>query len=93
MKKYIFILIIFITSKVFCQSNFPDSNAIWNVNIVGSGPTEEILYGLKGDTLINDTLYNKLYTLSDTTLSDENLKNYIGGFRMEGQKVLFKPAY
>lgn len=95
MKRYIFILIIFITSKVFCQSNFPDSNAIWNVNYINSvgTPTDEMLYGLKGDTLINDTLYNKLYTLSDTTLSGENLQNYIGGFRLEGQKVWFKPAY
>jgi hypothetical protein len=95
MKKYIFILIIFITSKVFCQSNFPDSNAIWNVNYINSvgTPTDEMLYGLKGDTLINDTLYNKLYTLSDTTLSNENMKDYIGSFRQEGHKVWFKPAY
>jgi len=95
MQKYIFILIIFITSKVYSQTHFTDSNAIWNVNFVNSAgtPTDEMLYGLKGDTLINDTLYNKLYTLSDTTLSDENLQVYIGGFRQEGQKVWFKPAY
>ncbi len=93
MKKYIFILVFLITSKVFCQSHFPDSNAIWNVNISSGDPSNEMLYGLKGDTLINDTLYSKLYTLSDTTLSDENLQVYIGGFRQEGQKVWFKPAY
>jgi hypothetical protein len=95
MKKYIFILVIFITSEVYSQTHFPDSNAIWNVNHINSAgtPTGEMLYGLKGDTLINDTLYNKLYTLSDTTLSVENLQNYIGGFRKEGQKVWFKPAY
>lgn len=95
MKKYIFILFTFITFKVFCQNNFPESNAIWNVNYVSSNgtPTHEMLYGLKGDTLINDSLYNKLYTLSDTTLSNENLKDYIGGFRQSGQKVWFKPAY
>lgn len=95
MKINIFILIIFITSKVFSQSNFPDSNAIWNVNYINSvgTPTDEMLYGLKGDTLINDTLYNKLYTLSDTTILDGNLQDYIGGFRQEGQKVWFKPAY
>ena len=95
MKKYFFILMIFITSKVFCQSNFPDSNAIWNVKYVNSvgTSTDGLLYGLKGDTLINDTLYNKLYTLSDTTFSDENLQLYIGGFRQESQKVWFKPAY
>lgn len=95
MKKYIFILIIFITSKVYSQTHFPDSNAIWNVNYINSvgTPTDEMLYGLKGDTLINDTLYNKLYALSDTILSVENLEVYIGGFRQEGQKVWFKPKY
>ncbi|MFW6275767.1 MAG: T9SS type A sorting domain-containing protein [bacterium] len=95
MKKYIFIIaMVFVTTKVYCQSNFPDSNAIWNVNFVNSfgTPTDEMLYGLKGDTLINDTLYNKLYTLSDTILSDKNLQNYIGGFRQEAQKIWFKPA-
>lgn len=95
MKKYIFILVIFITSKVYSQTHFPDSNAIWNVNYINSigTPTDEMLYGLKGDTLFNDTLYNKLYTLSDTTLYVENLQDYIGGFRKESQKVWFKPAY
>jgi len=79
------------TSK---QVNFPDSNAIWNVNYVYSDRTTyEMLYGLKGDTLINDTLYNKLYTLSDTILSVENLQDYIGGFRQEGQKVWFRPLW
>lgn len=79
-----------VVDSAFGQVNFPDSNAIWNVNIRSTG---EILYGLKGDTLINDTLYNKLYTLSDTILSVENLQDYIGGFRQEGQKVWFRPAY
>lgn len=93
MKKYVLILLILISAKAFSSSTFPDSNAIWNVNIEGSGPIKEVLYGLKGDTLINDTIYNKLYTLSDTTLLDENLENYIGGFRQDGEKVWFKPAY
>jgi len=95
MKKYIFILIIFITAKVYSQTHFPDSNAIWNVNYINSvgTPTHEMLYGLKGDTLINDTIYNKLYTLLDTTLFDESLQDYIGSFRQESHKVWFKPAY
>jgi hypothetical protein len=95
MKKYIFILIILITSKVVSQSSFPSSNAIWNENHINSigDPIDEILYGIKGDTLINDTLYNKLYMLSDTILSDASLQDYIGGFRQEGQKVWFKPSY
>jgi hypothetical protein len=95
MKKLSFLLLVFITTRVYCQPDFPDSNAIWNVNYISSGgtPTHEMLYGLKGDTLINDTLYTKLYTLSDTTLSDENLQDYIGGLRLEGKIVWFKPGY
>ena len=77
---------------MFGQTHFPDSNAIWNVNIFAPGHEPEILYGLKGDTIINDTLYNKLYTLSDTALLNENLQDYIGGFRRDGQKVFFKPS-
>ncbi|MFW5879736.1 MAG: T9SS type A sorting domain-containing protein [bacterium] len=96
MKPYLFFIVIgCITIIANAQSHFPDSNAIWNVNFVNSfgTPTGEIYYGLKGDTLINDTLYYKLYTLSDTALTDENLEDYIGGFRQDNQKVWFKPAY
>ena len=95
MKKYILILIILFTSKVVSQSSFPSTNAIWNVNHINAGgdPTDELLYGIKGDTLINDTLYNKLYSLSDSTLTDASLQDYIGGFRQEGQKVWFKASY
>jgi hypothetical protein len=80
-------------SPVYCQVSFPDSNAIWNINIVSSEgiPTGNMMYGLKGDTLINDTLYHKLYLLADTTLEDENLKEYLGGFRQDSQRVWFKP--
>jgi hypothetical protein len=95
MKKSILILIIFRSLPVFCQVSFPDSNAIWNVNTLSTNgiPKSEMLYGLYGDTLINDTLYHKMYLLKDTTLSDKNLKVYLGGFRQENQKVWFKPEY
>lgn len=95
MKKYIFILFLFITTKVICQSYFPDSNAIWCVYTFDSEGHHlyNVYYGLKGDTLINDTLYNKLYLLSDSTLDNENLEYYLGGFRKEEQKVWFKPEY
>ena len=80
---------------VLSQENFPDSNAIWNVNIIGSNeiPTGEVLYGLKGDTIINDTLYRKLYLLKDTTLETKSLNYYLGGFRLENQMIFFKPKY
>ena len=95
MKKYILFLLTIYAFPVFCQVSFPDSNAIWNVNTVSSTgtPSGEILYGLEGDTLINDTLYHKLYLLADTTLKSKNLKEYLGGFRQEAQKVYFKPEY
>jgi hypothetical protein len=93
MKKYIFIILTLYTFQVFSQVNFPDSNAIWNVNIdyYDETTTAEILYGLKGDTLINDTLYHKLYILTDTTLENKNLEKYLGGFRQDSQKVWFRP--
>jgi len=83
-------------NPVYCQVSFPDSNAIWSMNIDYYDEYEEIgietiLYGLKGDTLINDTLYHKLYILSDTTLENKNLKEYLGGFRQDSQKVWFRP--
>ncbi len=91
----IFYFIIICISPIYCQVNFPDSNAIWNVNTVDSEgiPTGEILYGLKGDTLINDTLYHKLYILEDTTLEDLYSNDYLGGFRQDSQKVWFRPKY
>lgn len=93
MKNYLLILLAINAFPLFGQISFPDSNAIWNVNRVSSTgiPTTEILYGLMGDTLINDTLYNKLYLLSDTTLAVRNLQDYLGGFRQENQKVWFRP--
>ncbi len=90
MKKYILILSILANSIAYSQNNFPTSNAIWSVESLDLN--NEILYGLKGDTLIRDTLYNKLYLLSDTILLDKNLKKYIGGFWQEKKKVWFKPA-
>lgn len=96
MKKYVIsILLIIKINLILCQTSFLDSNTIWNVNFINSNgnPIDEILYGIKDDTLINDTLYQKLYLLSDTTLSDNNLKTILGYLRQEGQKIWFKPLY
>lgn len=94
MKNYIFIFITFISIQLYSQNDFPTSNAIWNINFINSGGSVYggIIYGIKGDTIINDTIYNKLYTLSDTSLTDESLLNYIGGFRQTEEQVWFKPA-
>ncbi len=67
MKKYVLFLLTFYAVPTFGQACFPDSNAIWNINTFNSDGSykSEILYGIKGDTLINDTLYHKLYLLSE----------------------------
>lgn len=78
----------------FAQS-FPTSNAIWNEFYHDSRitPTNQyITYGLFGDTIINNILYNKLYTLSDTVASFESLLEYAGGFRQDEGKVFFMPG-
>ncbi|NLL29389.1 MAG: T9SS type A sorting domain-containing protein [Bacteroidales bacterium] len=99
MKKIILIFLLTNSIAAFAQVNFPESNAIWNMVHYGPyydpSPRGEMRLGLKGDTLINDTLYNKLYKLVDTTLAAEKLQssNCIGGLRLEGQKVWFKPFY
>lgn len=75
---------------------FPDSNAIWNVlwEYQGIEPfKEERLYGLNGDTIINDTLLHKLYVLNDLSFSDEHIESCIGGIRKENYKVWFHPNF
>lgn len=93
MKNTIIIFFIFSTLTIVAQNNFPESDAIWNVNYVDPGgiTSHEMLYGLYGDTIINDTLYHKLYSLSDTILSAATIEDFIGGIRSEGPKVWLKP--
>ena len=68
---------------------FPESDAIWNIQIDGV----EHYYGLSGDTIISGVIYNKLYSLSDTTLNIGLDDEYLGGFRQEGKKVWFRPSF
>jgi hypothetical protein len=76
------------------SSSFPTGNALWCTEWSGDGlPSHKSLYGLIGDTTINDLTYSKLYLLSDTILSEENIEYYVGGFRTEGQKVFFQPRF
>ncbi len=95
MNRYTFIIpLILYSLQTSGQACFPDSNAIWNINTfdIDRNPTSGLIYGLKGDTLINDTLFNKLYLLSDTSLESKNLKEYIGCFRQDTQRVWFRPG-
>lgn len=88
--KMLNILFLFIVSilPAHSQVSFPTSDAIWNVQENSYDP--EIYYGLTGDTIINDTTYNKLYLLNDTTLSIDENDIYIGGIRQKDQKVWFR---
>ena len=70
------------------QNVFPTSDAIWNIQING----KEYYFGLSGDTIINDMLYNKLYLLNDTTLNIDSEDEYVGAFRQEGGKVWYRPS-
>ena len=92
MKKLYLILAMCIATSALAQNSFPTSNAIWNERIYVNDRKYEKLFGLLGDTIINDVLYSTLYEFSDTILSKENIKGYIGGLRNEEQKVFFRPA-
>jgi hypothetical protein len=81
--------LLFCLTGAFCHAGvFPESDAIWNIHVNGI----EHYYGLSGDTLIEDKSYNKLYQLNDTTLTIGVEDIYMGGFRQEGKKVLYRPA-
>ncbi len=90
MKTKIFIIIVCCilgTRSNKAQEIFPTSDAIWNIRIDG----RECFYGLSGNVTINDTLYQKLYLLNDTTLNIDSGDLFIGGFRQEDKKVWFRP--
>ena len=94
MKKTIMIILTaLITVPIFCQSYFPDSSAVWNVNTFdyNGHVSGELHYGLKGDSLLGTTLYHKLYLLNDTSLNSTSLKQYVGSFRQNAGKVWFIP--
>jgi hypothetical protein len=69
---------------------FPRSDAIWNIKI---NDRYEEYYGLSGDTIIDNKLYNKLYLLNDTTLNIDAEDEYYGCFRQEDKKVWYRPAF
>ena len=76
------------------QNVFPTKDAIWNIQLSSIyGSRDYQYYGLTGDTIINDTIYSKLYLLNDTTLIIDHNDVYIGGFRQEEGKVWFRPHF
>jgi hypothetical protein len=86
--KFLLLLFAIVSANVFSQSVFPESDAIWTIQ----KDNREYYYGLSGDTIINDTTYNKLYLLNDTTLNIDMEDMYMGGFRQQEQKVWFRPV-
>lgn len=83
---------------LFCTSTFgqnyfpfPDSNAIWNTVGKNVFTSDEFRtrYGLFEDTIINSTLYHKIYDLFDTNLIHEN-SSYFAAMRLEDKKVIIK---
>jgi len=75
----------------FGQANFPNSNAIWNVYLECPNKGDE-LYGITGDTVLNNIAYSIVCVLNDTIIvnSMDNAKP-VGFIRNESQKVLFRP--
>ncbi len=43
--------------------------------------------GMIGDTLINSKTYQKIYSLTDTIVSEENIDQYTGAIREEGKRI------
>jgi len=68
---------------------FPDSNAFWGVlqtNVFYPYFLNNIRYGLKGDTIINNKTYHQVFSLVDSTLSNPN-STYYAAIREENKRV------
>ena len=69
---------------------FPDSNAIWSEVFTCMQPDiiETYQYGISGDTIINTTLYHKIYLLNDTVYPLIT-GQYCGAIREDSLKRIF----
>lgn len=86
MKKFFLIfLIAIIVANAYGQTDFPISNAIWNVKL----DNRDLLYAATCDTSINDITYSKLVIIDDTIITNEISSSQVIGFiRNDNQKVL-----
>jgi hypothetical protein len=91
MKKILLLIIILpIGTWADSQNLFPESDAIWNVHLyVNDYLFTEYIYGLSGDTIINDNKYSKMYLLNDTTLNMDENDLFLGGIRAANKQVWF----
>lgn len=101
MRTVLLLLFFYSSSFVLAQDYhpFPQGEAVWSslMNLVWYTDPEDgeilevhditIHYGIFGDTLINDQLYQKIYQSSESTF-DINDAQYFGGIREE-EKFIF----
>ncbi|WP_163318168.1 T9SS type A sorting domain-containing protein [Dysgonomonas sp. 520] len=73
------------------QDVFPTSDAIWVIHKYIE-KNEQIIYGLSGDTIINEQTYKKLYLLNDTTLNIDEGDIFVAGIRQADKRVWVQPA-
>jgi len=84
-------------SSALAQNSFPTSNAIWNYKVTasdwfsGKQGERNVYYTICGTDTINDIVYSKLYTTFDTIICGENLGQFLGYFRQNGEKIYFLP--
>jgi hypothetical protein len=69
---------------------FPRSDAIWNIIALLNPPQ---YYGIKGDTLIEGKLYQKLFWLDAPDLNIDEKDRYFGAFLQENKKVWFRTKF
>lgn len=71
---------------------FPTSDAIWVIQEYFFG-INQYVYGMSGDTIINEKAYQKLYLLNDTTLTITHEDIFVAGIRQtEDKKIFIQPA-
>lgn len=99
MKRLYAIFVVFLSEILFpfhilAQDEvFPTKDAIWSIHMYDVAHSGfRFVYGLTGDTVIDNRVYNKLYLLNDTLLQIDSNDIYVGGIRQSEKKVYMKPA-
>ncbi|MFV0467866.1 MAG: hypothetical protein ACK5MK_02940 [Dysgonomonas sp.] len=78
-------------SEVQDDEIFPTSDAIWVIHLYYY-EGGQFIYGLQGDTIINEKIYQRLYLLNDSTLNIDSGDIYVAGIRQADKKVWVQPA-
>ena len=87
----ILIVLILLVHNLFGQDYFPfpDTNAAWNTvgNNVSTPDEWHFRYAVFGDTIINSTLYTKIYKMYDSTILHPN-STYFAAIRENGNRQI-----